>query len=72
MEQHIPYKNYLLRLIEEDTAEDESLSANMKGFINHADDADTVRPTGFASVEWFGSVEPSNAVDGDTWVNSAG
>ena len=39
-----------------------------KGFINHGDDADAERPPGFASVEWFGTVEPNNAVDGDTIV----
>lgn len=46
------------------------LSANGKGFVNHGATAGTARPTGFASIEWCGSVEPTNAVNGDTWVNT--
>lgn len=42
-----------------------------KGYINHGSTAGTSRPTGFASIEWHGSVEPSNAIDGDTWVDTA-
>jgi len=42
-----------------------------KGYVNHGNKADTPRPAGYASVEWIGSVEPANAVDGDTWVNTA-
>lgn len=41
-----------------------------KGFVNHGSDANVVRPTGYASVEWIGSVEPINAIDGDTWRNT--
>jgi hypothetical protein len=41
-----------------------------KGYVNHGNAADTPRPSGYASVEWIGSVEPQNAVDGDTWVNT--
>lgn len=44
------------------------LLAYGKGFVNHGDVAETERPEGFASVEWFGSVEPDNWIDGDTWV----
>lgn len=50
-----------------------SMEANLalygKGFVNHGAVAGTVRPTGFASVEWYGTVEPTNAIDGDTWNN---
>jgi hypothetical protein len=46
------------------------LSANGKGYINHGATAGTARPTGFASIEWHGTVEPSNAVDGDTWIDT--
>ena len=41
-----------------------------KGHVNHGNAAATPRPSGYASVEWIGSVEPQNAVDGDTWVNT--
>lgn len=44
---------------------------NGKGFVNHGATAGTARPAGFASIEWFGSVEPTNAVDGDTWIDSS-
>jgi hypothetical protein len=42
-----------------------------KGYVNHGNAASTPRPAGYVSVEWIGSVEPANAVDGDTWVNTA-
>lgn len=41
-----------------------------KGVVFHAADATVTRPTGYASVEWIGSVTPTNAVDGDTWINT--
>jgi len=44
---------------------------NVKGHIAHGATASTARPTGFTSVEWVGSVEPTNAVNGDTWVDTA-
>lgn len=40
----------------------------IKGYVNHGETASTARPSGFASVEWHGSVEPENAEDGDTWI----
>lgn len=43
----------------------------LKGFVNHGSVAGTARPSGYASIEWFGSVEPTNMEDGDTWVNTA-
>lgn len=46
-------------------------STSTKGFVNHGAVAGTARPTGYASIEWVGSVEPTNAIDGDTWVNTA-
>jgi hypothetical protein len=42
-----------------------------KGYVSHGNAAGTPRPPGYVSVEWIGSVEPANAVDGDTWVNTA-
>lgn len=47
-----------------------ALGANGKGFVNHGSTAGTARPTGFASIEWYGSVQPTNAVAGDTWVDT--
>lgn len=46
------------------------LSTNGKGVVAHGSTAGTARPSGFASIEWQGSVEPTNAVDGDTWVDT--
>lgn len=40
-----------------------------KGFVNHGDDANVARPD-YVSVEWLGSVEPVNALDGDTWIDT--
>lgn len=45
-----------------------TLAASGKGYVNHGATAGTTRPTGYASVEWVGSVEPTNMADGDTWV----
>ena len=48
-----------------------NLSAAGKGYVNHGAVAGTARPTGFASVEWVGSVEPTNWIDGDTWIDTS-
>jgi hypothetical protein len=45
----------------------DTIAASGKGFVNHGAVAGTARPTGYASVEWFGTVEPTNWIDGDTW-----
>jgi hypothetical protein len=45
----------------------DALVTNGKGWVNHGSTAGTTRPVGFASVEWYGTVEPSNAITGDTW-----
>lgn len=42
-----------------------------KGYVNHGATAGTARPLGYTSVEWVGSVEPTNAINGDTWINTA-
>lgn len=43
-----------------------------KGYVSHGGDADTPRPTGYASIEWMGWVEPNNAiVEIDTWAEIA-
>lgn len=41
-----------------------------KGFVNHGSTASTPRPDGYASIEWYGSVEPNNMANGDTWVQT--
>ena len=42
-----------------------------KGYVNHGATASTARPAGYTSVEWIGSVEPTNAINGDTWINTS-
>lgn len=39
--------------------------------VVHGDTAGTARPSGAAFVEWVGSVEPENATDNDTWLNTS-
>ena len=43
---------------------------NVKATINHGGTAGTARPSGFDSVEWIGTVEPTNATNDDTWINT--
>jgi hypothetical protein len=42
-----------------------------KGVVIHGSTASTARPSGYGSVEWIGSVEPTNAANNDTWVPTA-
>lgn len=42
-----------------------------KGFISHGSVAGTARPSGFASVEWQGTIEPINMAVGDTWIDTS-
>lgn len=44
-------------------------SAASLGYVNHGATAGTARPSGFAAVQWVGSVEPTNAIDGDLWID---
>lgn len=41
-----------------------------KAVVQHGATASTARPSGYGSVEWIGSVEPLNAIDGDTWIDT--
>lgn len=50
------------------TLDAKAATANAKGFVNHGATAGTARPSGYASIEWLGSVEPTNMANGDTWV----
>ncbi len=45
-------------------------STSSKGYVNHGATAGMARPSGYTSIEWVGSVEPTNAANGDTWVNT--
>lgn len=40
-------------------------------FVLHGGTAGTTRPSGFATVVWLGSVEPTNATNGDVWLKTA-
>lgn len=46
------------------------VSTNGKGYVNHGSTAGTARPTGYASIEWLGSVEPTNMTSADTWIRT--
>jgi hypothetical protein len=48
------------------------LSISGKGHVNHSANANVARPSAYASVEWVGSVEPTNATNGDTWIDTSG
>lgn len=41
------------------------------GQIVHGSTAGTTRPVGFDVVMWIGSVEPTNAVNNDVWVDTS-
>lgn len=47
-----------------------SASASGKGFVNHGSNGAVPRPSGWASVEWFGSVPPMYGTDVDTWIDT--
>lgn len=42
-----------------------------KGFKFHGASAGATRPAEFGSVEWMGTVEPTNMIDGDTWIDTS-
>lgn len=48
-----------------------TLAASGKGYVNHGSTAGTARPSGYASIEWEGSVAPTNATSADTWIDTA-
>jgi hypothetical protein len=45
------------------------LDVSGKGWVNHGSTAGTARPSGYASVEWYGTATPSNMITGDTWID---
>lgn len=48
-----------------------TLAASGKGSVVHGSVAGTPRPTGYLSIEWIGDVEPTNATNDDTWVDTS-
>jgi len=40
------------------------------GYVNHGSTAGTSRPSTYGAVLWVGSVEPTNATNGDVWVDT--
>jgi hypothetical protein len=40
------------------------------GVVVHGAVAGTARPTGYTSVTWIGSVDPTNAINGDIWYST--
>lgn len=47
-----------------------TISASGLGYVNHGATAGTTRPTGYAAICWLGSVEPTNAVNNDIWIDT--
>ena len=47
------------------------LASGISATVVHGATADTARPTGYASVMWMGSVEPTNAENNDVWIDTA-
>lgn len=45
-------------------------AASGLGYVNHGASAGVARPTGWAAILWLGSVEPSNAQNGDVWMDT--
>lgn len=52
-----------------------TVKARLDGFVMHTvvhgAVASTARPIGPAVVSWIGSVEPTNAINNDIWINTA-
>lgn len=40
------------------------------GYVNHGSTAGTARPSGYLAVTWVGSVNPTNSVNGDIWIDT--
>lgn len=49
----------------------DALNGNAIGYVNHGATAGTSRPSDFAVVLWYGSVEPTNATNNDIWIDTA-
>jgi hypothetical protein len=40
--------------------------------VNHGSTASTARPSGALVVYWVGSIQPTNAANGDLWYDTTG
>jgi hypothetical protein len=49
-----------------------TLAAMFMRVVNHGATAGTTRPTSAGAVYWIGSVEPTNAANGDQWYDTTG
>lgn len=49
----------------------DAVKAGAQGYVNHGAIAGTARPAGYAAIEWIGSVQPTNMIDGDTWIDTS-
>ena len=47
-----------------------SVKTETMGTVIHGAVAGTARPSGYAYVQWIGSVEPTNATNNDIWINT--
>jgi hypothetical protein len=47
------------------------LYSGSAGVVIHSATAGTARPTGYATIIWIGSVEPTNAENNDIWITTA-
>jgi hypothetical protein len=45
--------------------------SNVIQVVSHGATASTARPEGAAAVYWIGTVEPTNATDGDLWIGGS-
>lgn len=52
-------------------AQSKLVMTGIKGFVDAGSDPNTPRPIGFGSVEWWCTVQPVNAINGDTWINTS-
>lgn len=50
---------------------EDAVKAGATAYVNHGATAGTARPSGYAAVVWIGSVEPTNASNGDIWLDTA-
>ncbi len=44
--------------------------SGLTGVVIHGATAGTARPTGYTNISWIGSVEPTNAINNDVWINT--
>jgi hypothetical protein len=48
-----------------------ALTGNAMGTVYHGATSSTARPTNYYLVTWVGSVEPTNAINNDIWIDTA-